>query len=483
MTEKVKITQIDFYMRNVYTRMPFKYGVATLTAVPILHVLMQIEWVNGRCATGVAADILPPKWFDKDPNKEYEDNVDDLLAVAQAGRTAYLDAGRTPRSVFSIWHAAYERTLKFGDTQGLNHLTAAHGSTLMERALIDAVGVGIGASYHQMLQINTLGLELGALHGELTGVEPSQLVASTPTSMLYIRHTVGLADPIWNTDIAPHERLDDGLPQALEEYCSQQRLQYFKIKVNGDLPNDLERLGSIAALLDRENTGYKVSLDGNEQYQDMDAFVELLDKIQEQDTLRQFYENILYIEQPLERSMAFEPSLEAGIRATAAHKPLLVDESDGDLDSFKQAVALGYLGVSSKNCKGLIKAIANQGLAQHYTRNQRGMYFLSGEDLMNLPVVPLQQDLTHLAALGVQHAERNGHHYVKGLDHLSAVERQMCATEHAKLYKEQGRSLTLAIRGGQINITSLQRPGLGVGVTTDVAAMMPLDDWKFASLF
>jgi hypothetical protein len=482
MPEAVRINQIDFYMRNVFTRMPFKYGMATLTAVPILHVLMQVEWNDGRRATGVAADILPPKWFDKDPAKEYQDNVDDLIAVARAAATAYQDAGRQARSVFALWREGYDATLKFGDVRGLNHLTAAHGSTLMERALIDAVGIGCGASYHQMLRANILGLDLGALHDELAGVEPGQVVAATPIQRMYIRHTVGLADPIWTSEITATERLDDGLPQALEQYCSRQGLRYLKIKVNGVLSNDLERLRSIAALLDRGSAEYSISLDGNEQYKDMDSFVELLQKIQEDAALRRFYENVLYIEQPLERSIALDPTLAAGIRAVAASKPLLVDESDGDLDSFKEAVALGYLGVSSKNCKGLIKAVANQGLAQHYTRQGPGTYFLSGEDLMNLPVVPLHQDLAHLAALGIEHVERNGHHYVKGLDHLSDAERQMCRAEHDALYSVQGESLALSINDGQINIASLQRPGLGVGVPTDVAAMVLLDDWNFETL-
>ena len=482
MPEEVRINQIDFYMRNVHTRMPFKYGMATLTAVPILHVLMQVEWADGRRAKGVAADILPPKWFDKDPAKEYQDNVDDLIAVARAGAAAYQNAGRQAHSVFALWRQGYEETLRFGDAQGLNHLTAAHGSTLMERALIDAVGVGCGASYYQMMRTNALGLDLGALHDELFGVEPAQVVAAVPAQTMYIRHTVGLADPIWTSEVATAERLHDGLPQTLEEYCTCQGLRYFKIKVNGDLPNDLERLRSIATLLDRDGAEYSVSLDGNEQYKDMDSFVELLSRIQEDSALSRFYDNVLYIEQPLERSIALDPALAAGIRQVAARKPLLVDESDGDLDSFQQAVALGYLGVSSKNCKGLIKAVANQGLAQHYTRQGPGVYFISGEDLMNLPVVPLHQDLAHLAVLGVEHAERNGHHYVKGLDHLSDAERQACGAEHTALYSVQGASLALAVRGGQINITSLQRPGLGVGVPTDVAAMVPLDDWGFETL-
>ena len=67
---RIAIKDIRFFMRNVRTRMPFKYGVATLTSVPILHLRLEGELDGGQFAKGWAADILPPKWFDKDPKKE-----------------------------------------------------------------------------------------------------------------------------------------------------------------------------------------------------------------------------------------------------------------------------------------------------------------------------------------------------------------------------------------------------------------------------
>ena len=385
MAERVSVKDVQFYMRNVRTRMPFKYGVATLTSVPILHVLMEVELADGSPATGVAADILPPKWFDKDPAKDYEENVDDLLCAARAAAEAYRQASACPGTVFDIWREGYAETLAAGDGRQLNHLTSSHGSTLMERALIDAVGTGRGLSYHQLLETNELALDFGPIHAELQGMTPAAVIAARPVEQFYIRHTVGLADPIWTADVGADERLDDGLPQSLEQYIDVQGIVYFKIKVNGDLENDLERLRAIAALLDRSEEPYYISLDGNEQYKDMDTFLELLARIKEDEGLQRFYDSVLYIEQPLERSIALNGELAAGIGAVSAQKPMLVDESDGDLDVFKRAVELGYLGVSSKNCKGLIKALANLALAQQLNNSGGERYFLTGEDLMNLP--------------------------------------------------------------------------------------------------
>lgn len=471
----VSLNDVAFFMRNVRTRMPFKYGAATLTSVPILHAVAAVEVEGYGSVEGVAADILPPKWFDKDPDKDYEQNVADLVWSARQAAAAYIAAGTGP--VFGLWHRAYADLLGAGDARGLNRLTTAHGSTLMERALIDAVGVATGLPYASLLRDDVLGIDLGRIYPELEGASGAAALAPAPVGAMHIRHTVGLADPIRTADIAAVDRLDDGLPQALEEYIARQGISYFKVKVNGDLDADLERLGQIAALLDEAGGTYRVTLDGNEQYREMDAFLRLLDRLEGDAGFARFYASVLYIEQPLERGIALDPALAAGIRATSERKPMLVDESDGDLGVYKEAVGLGYRGVSSKNCKGLFKALANQALARHLGGEKAG-YFLSGEDLMNLPLVPLQQDLTHLAALGVTHAERNGHHYVRGLDHLSENERAACLEGHAALYGPDG----LRIRDGRIDLSSLQVPGLGVGVPTDTGAMVPLERWEFTSL-
>ena len=66
MAPALSLKRVRFHVRNVGTRMPFQYGTATLTSVPILHVEGEVEVADQHLATGWAADILPPKWFDKD---------------------------------------------------------------------------------------------------------------------------------------------------------------------------------------------------------------------------------------------------------------------------------------------------------------------------------------------------------------------------------------------------------------------------------
>jgi hypothetical protein len=470
------VKNVEFYVRNVRMRMPFKFGMVTLRAAACLHVQMDVEMADGSRALGEAGDMLAPKWFDKDPTKDHADNMWDLIKGAQAAAIAYQEASKTPCSVFETWQQGYAASMAFGDEAGLNHLAAGNGSALMERALIDAVGKASGKSYFDLLKGNMLGIDLEQIHGELAGVELYQVIAPAPLETLQVRHTIGLTDPLRTADIAPQDRLDDGLPQSVEEYIERHGIRYLKIKVNGQALHDYERLKEIAAILDRDEAPYYLSLDGNEQYKEIDGFLDLLARLEGDAGLQRFYQSILFIEQPLDRSISLDPDLAAGIRAVSARRPMLIDESDEDIDSFRQAISLGYKGVSSKACKGFIKALTNQALVRYLNVEGEG-YFLSGEDLTNTPVVPLHQDLTHLAALGITHAERNGHHYVKGLDHLSAIEQAECRAEHGRLYRQEGEGLVLDIHDGTIDLTSLQRPGLGVGVETDTAAMMPLDAW------
>lgn len=478
---KTAITDISFYMRTVRMRMPFRFGAVTLRSAANLHVLLDVELEDGRRARGAAADMLAPKWFDKDPDKDHADNIEDLIKSAHVAATTYREVAETPQTPFAVWREGYESARAFGDAHGLNHLAAGHGATLMERALIDALGRATGQGYHALMQQNLLGLDLGAIHAELASFVPADALAPAPLQRLHLRHTVGLVDPIRTSDIAAGDRLDDGLPQSLEEYVRDQGVSYFKIKVGGDVAADLGRLESIAGLLDETDRPYKVTLDGNEQYDEMPALLALLDRLEKDAVFGRFYRSMLYIEQPLDRRISLDPELAPQIRAVSARKPMLIDESDEDLDTFKRAVELGYLGVSAKACKGVVKALINQALVRRLNADG-GAYFVSGEDLTNVPAVSLHQDLAHLAALGIPHAERNGHHYVRGLDHLSPRERRDCARDHDSLYRQTDAGVFLDVREGCIDLASLGGPGLGGGALPDESAMVPLDEWDPQSL-
>ena len=79
--------------------------------------------------------------------------------------------------------------------------------------------------------------------------KPRDWLPDTPRRWVYVRHTVGLADPLTAADVHVGERLDDGFPQTLEEYLRETGIRYLKIKLTSDLDQNLQRLTTIAALV------------------------------------------------------------------------------------------------------------------------------------------------------------------------------------------------------------------------------------------
>ena len=114
-----------------------------------------------------------------------------------------------------------------------------------------------------------------------------------------MRHTVGLLDDLeQRSGDAP----EDGLPVSLVEDIHRYGLRWFKVKVGGDPDQDLERLGEIAQILDREaDPGYRVTLDGNEQYSDPDQLAQVLDELSGGEH-QNFVKSIVSIEQPVPRA-------------------------------------------------------------------------------------------------------------------------------------------------------------------------------------
>ena len=281
------------------------------------------------------------------------------------------------------------------------------------------------------------GVQPEDIHKELGYKDILRWAEEAPPSALAVRHTVGLLDPLDPGDLQEKNASPDGLPRTLEEYILGHGLRFFKLKVGGDVEADLDRLRRIASVLDRLlSQTYLVTLDGNEQYRSISEIHQLVKGIRKDPKLRRFYQSIAFIEQPLDRAISLEPSIGEGLRELSKLCPVIIDESDDHLDAFKTAIPLGYRGVSAKNCKGVMKSFLNRSLIAklNLLRPEDLKLFMTAEDLTNVPIVPLQQDLTTVRALNIAHVERNGYHYVRGLAHCSSREREMALRHHRSLY-------------------------------------------------
>jgi L-alanine-DL-glutamate epimerase-like enolase superfamily enzyme len=99
-------------------------------------------------------------------------------------------------------------------------------------------------------------------------------------------------------------RSNDGLPESLAEVVTRYGHRHFKLKVGGQVDDDVARLSAIASVLDRIDGEIVVSLDGNEQYDSAEGVAELLARMQAQPALQRLWRAIAFIEQPIHRKSA-----------------------------------------------------------------------------------------------------------------------------------------------------------------------------------
>jgi hypothetical protein len=467
----VKVEAVDCFERDFTLRLPFRFGVITVTEGTQAIVRANVALEDGRSATGVAAECLAAKWFDKNPAFSDAQNLDELRQALGIAVELYRNRGWcTP---FGLYAETYGDQLARGADLGLMPLVASYGPALLDRAVLDAVGQAMGLSFAEMVRRNIAGIDVrDALTPDLLGFDLAGFLGSLqPGRDIAVRHTVGLVDPITVGDQKPGERVNDGLPETLEEVVRHYGTHYYKLKVGGDVAADLDRLQRIASVLDREAGDYLATLDGNEQYDSVEGIAELWRRMAETPALARLVKAILFIEQPIKRAKA----LSASVEPLARLKPLIIDESDGEVGSFPAALGLGYSGVSSKTCKGFYKSILNAArVARLNAKAGEPRYFMSAEDLTTLAGVSVQQDLALVSLLGLTHVERNGHHFVDGMSFAPEGEQAAFARAHPDLYARNGGPARLRIDSGRLQLGSLGCPGFAVAADMDLPSLRPM---------
>ncbi len=467
---KFILESVELAERPVRLRLPFRFGVITLTEAPQAFLSVRIRTADGRQGQGLAASMLAPKWFDKSPEHDNDTNIDHLRQAVAIAAAAYRHDGQA-RTGYGHFAANYQAVVDTAAARGINALSASFGPALLDAALVDALGQAVELPFGELARRNVLGLQPEVLAPDLATFDTSAWLAERKLAgRMAARHTVGLVDPI--ASLADSERTThDGLPETLAEVIERYGHRHFKLKVSGDLPADLDRLTRIAAVLDRAELPYQATLDGNEQFDSVEPVEQLWRRMTETPALTRLVNSIVFIEQPIKRTATMtEP-----VHAMARHKALIIDESDDSLEAFPRALALGYSGVSSKLCKGLYKSLTNA--ARCAQANAAGQpWFMSAEDLTNQAGVAVQQDLALVNLIGLDHVERNGHHYVDGFGGAPAAIQQAFAADHPDLYRRDGDASRLNIEAGHLNIGSLNSAGFALGPQARQAVLESLSN-------
>ena len=121
--------------------MPFRFGVVTLTEAPQAFARVKIS-LQGKAAEGAAAEMLAPKWFDKNPALTNEDNFEQLRDSMRQARAAYLAGGE---------NTAY------GHSRPTVGLVENFGPALLDRAVLDALCRALGISFYDAIRRNVVG--------------------------------------------------------------------------------------------------------------------------------------------------------------------------------------------------------------------------------------------------------------------------------------------------------------------------------------
>ena len=445
-------------------RIPFRYGIVTVTELPHVIVRAEVE-IDGDRHVGLAAENLALKWFTKDPHLSARDEFAHMRQVIETACDVARAAG-VHRSVFDWWLHTYQGQSAWAGGWDIPPLLAHLGTSLMERAVIDAFCKARETTFASAVRENRLGIRLGDMHPELQDAQPRDFLPNAPSRSVIARHTIGLADPLTG-----HGVNDDGLPESLAQCVDAYGLTHFKIKLAGDIAGDVERLRRIAEVL---RPPYAFTLDANENFADVASFRALWAVLTSDSALAAFMSRLLFVEQPLHREIALSDSTTRELRGWTDRPPIIIDESDADVGAARRALGGGYAGSSHKNCKGVIKSIANACLLRHRGRGA----ILSAEDLTTVGPVALLQDLAVVATLGVDHVERNGHHYFYGLSMFPRESIEAAVERHQDVYRRlPDGTPAVRIEGGRIEIGSIVDAPFGLAAPFDPRRFGLLSDW------
>jgi hypothetical protein len=479
------VKSIDLRLFNMRTRLPFRYGIVTLRACPHLFLSLTLE-VDGHTHTGVAADHLPPKWFTKNPETPFEDDLKDMLALIQHASQSAQSAGPQP-DLFSLVSTVYAEQSTWGKSRNLPPLLYNFGVSLVERAAIEAFCKAKAVPFHTAVRENLYNLRFTGGpkldYADLANSRPADWLPNQPLRQLTARHTVGLVDYLTDAEIPPADRVTDGLPQSFEACIKYYGLRHFKLKIAGDPDKDLDRLKRIFSIINQNVRGdWAFTVDGNENYKQIGPFRQLWERLAADPTLQAVLPRLIFVEQPLHRDVALTDEVRTEMTAWSTRPPIIIDESDGYPGAALRALDCGYAGTSHKNCKGIFKGVANAAALEERRRANPGRTFLlSGEDLSNVGPVSLQQDLAVCAALGIQSVERNGHHYFKGLSMHAPDVQQLVLQHHPDLFRphETAGFATLNVHDGRLALGSVVDAPFGVPFTLDTTQFTPVQEWRF----
>jgi L-alanine-DL-glutamate epimerase-like enolase superfamily enzyme len=367
----------DFFLY----RTPYEFGGRSVDRVTLLNVRCWVRTTDGREAWGFGSMTLGNAWAFPAASQDAGLGAMEALADACRAVTATCKATGHPIDLARALEPQYlQAAQSLSRTRALPvpipKLCTLVVASAFDAAVHDAYGKVFGRSVYETYNASFMGRDLSAdLGADFRGEFLDRYVPPAPKPTMPVFHSVGASDPLDDGDV--RHRLDDGLPNTLEEWIPRDGLLRFKIKLNGgDLDADLDRVLQIDRVVTRAQRRrgvdhWKYSLDFNEGCPNVDYLLTFLHRLREGTPAG--FDRILYIEQPTARDLKAD---RANVMHRAAElRPVVIDESLTDLESLLLAREMGYTGVALKACKGQSQAMLMAAAARKF-----GM-FLCVQDL------------------------------------------------------------------------------------------------------
>lgn len=367
----ISIKKVENSTANFVYRQPMKFGGRVVEDVCVLRTEIEVTTAGSRKkAHGIGEMTMGNAWAwpSKLPNKITLKLLLELAnRLAQRAGTADL-SGDPLQLTKQIGHIrdsiALEMEAEFKIAGGIPKLAVMLAGSPLEAAVHDAMGRAHQRNSFECLNADFLNEDLSAYLGEeFVGRYPCDYLSSKPKPTMPIYHLVGALDPLSSDDVKA--RLNDGYPETLEEWLSQEGIAHLKVKLAGnDLDWDVGRIVEITRICEAvasERT-WKLSYDFNEQCPDEDYVIELIERLERLSPLS--VQRLQYIEQPTPRDLTIRSDMT--VNRISRFFPIVIDESLTDLESLTLARKRGYTGVALKACKGHTECLLMAAAAKHY---------------------------------------------------------------------------------------------------------------------
>ena len=155
--KKVKVREVSAILTpSLITDALFHFGNAKIEYLECALLRTIVEDEHGTSIPGIGATIFSPMWFEKNPEKSFEERQRALEdSIAQAARL-YQSHDGAP--AWNLHQEIENETRRINTNKRFNDLTAGFGCALLDSAVIDAVCRATDQGIRGAITTNSLGL-------------------------------------------------------------------------------------------------------------------------------------------------------------------------------------------------------------------------------------------------------------------------------------------------------------------------------------